>query len=174
MSSSKKTKTSLANTTLSAWFNEFADRVLTGIDEGELAMSESALTNVSQIMSADGAAMFPKPLEQLARGKFGRKELASQMNTMCQRRHFEVPADRASKPLISHATRHWEIHCAQICWKRGEICEWIWDVIAKFVNVKMLSLLPHDVNLRLGRSWKTGMFGSELKYLHTGIGWPEH
>eukprot|EP00973_Karenia_brevis_P059022 8217783-Karenia_brevis.AAC.1 len=57
----------------------------------------------------------------------------------------------------------------QLCYMDVELFEWIWDVLAKLIHVRLLGMLRGPKR----REWKSGRFFTERQSMQYGSGWPE-
>lgn len=175
MQSYKKTKHDNYKSSLSAWFQHFADRCHPS-SSNELLISDRQLNNIAEIMSDEPDALFPKPFKVLQRSNFGQREMKAQLNEMYSRRLItEMHTGSVSRTASNTRGKRFE----QQCWAACDVFEWIWDTLAGHIDVRILSLLPvrdhqaDDARRMLRHGLNRPCQSTPFRLVITAKGWPQ-
>ena len=149
---------------LTHWWGKSANKSNPDASEGELEllMTAGAMTSLSNLMPS----LFPEPLGLYThdgRTTFGQIHSSAEMASVFGRRQLEAPTrigverDGSVTTIRSASSANLAKHTAY-CF--GEVCEWLWDVVASHIDIMIKSKLPkhhaaakHTLRATSGDGW---------------------
>ena len=148
---------------LTTWWGTNANKIKDPSDT-EMFITTSAMSNLSDIMSNSEDSLFPMPFQAVFRSGFGEKGMDAQLETMFARRGLQLPTREC---MGRHSSR--PLRSTVVAYTSCEVFEWIWDVVASYIDAKLLSGLPLTSNRD---SRKTGISNRQRQAEEAGDAWP--
>ena len=134
------------------WWGTHADRT-DADDSTQLLMTLGAMSSISDLMSdVETSAVLPHFTNMRTPGvvKVADTILDNAFTEMFADRDLAMPTRTGVQRITSNAKRH---GITRIAYTFGEVCEMLWDLVAKHIDIKMVLLLPraaHEALLSAG------------------------
>lgn len=130
------------------WWGTHADRT-DADDSTQLLMTLGAMGSISDLMSdVETSAVLPHFISMRTPGllKVAYNTLDNAFTEMFADRDLAMPTRTGVQRITSNAKRH---GITRIAYTFGEVCEMLWDLVAKHIDIKMVLLLPRAAHKAL-------------------------